>query len=227
MFVHKKFILLYYYQWGITLDMNWIDRIAFNLNIRGEEPNKILAREIVESNSIDGVKELSHYLLDKNKSVSSDVIATLYHIGYEKPDLIRDLLDRFFTLLDSRINRMVWGSMIAISTLVDLEYKTIYSRLDIILEKTEKGSLITQIHGINILASLSRIDGDYKNILLPILLDYLHECRPIDFPKRVGIILPLISTEDEKLKFNMIVDSKIDSLTPTQKGKVDKLLKQL
>lgn len=205
--------------------MKWIDRIAFNLNIRGEEPNKILAKEIVEANSFEAVEELSNYLYDKNKSVSSDVIAVLYHVGYDNPELITSQLDTFFKLLESKINRMVWGSMIGISTLVNLEHKTIFSRIDTILEKTEKGSLITQIHGINTLAALSLIDLEYKKRLLPLLFDYLEECRPIDFPKRVGIVLPVISSENERTRFNMIVDSKLEELSPAQRKKVEKLLK--
>lgn len=204
--------------------MSWIDRIAFNLNIRGEEPNKILANEIVESNSREGVEDLATYLFDKNKSVSSDVIAVIYHVGYKKPELIKDLLDTFFDLLNSKINRMVWGSMIGISTLVDLEHKLIFDRIETIVDKTANGSLITQIHGINTMASLAKIDSKYKKRVLPILFDYLNKCRPIDFPKRVSIIQPIIESDREKEEFNMIIDQKMNSLSVTQRKKVEKIL---
>lgn len=206
--------------------MSWIDKIAFNLNIRNEEPNKALAQELAKEESIEGIKEIAEYLNDKNKSVASDCLAVLYHIGYEKPALIQDYIDDFLKLLESKNNRMVWGSMIAISTIAPLKPTHIYKHIDLLLETIKKGSVITEVWGINMLANLCKANADYKQKLLPILLDYLEQCRPIDFAKRVETILPTIEEAKEKELVGNIINAKKPDLSPAQTKKLNSILKK-
>lgn len=205
--------------------MRCIDNIAFNKGIRGEDPNKELEKELAESESIEGIKEMTGFLYDKKKSIASDCIAVLYHVGYLKPKLISEYIDIFLDLLKSKINRIVWGGMIAISTIVEFQHKTIFKNIDFIIQTIENGSLITQIHGINTLAKLSLLNPEYKGKIQPILFEYLRSCRPIDFPKRVEVLQPTITTEEDIKTFNSIIDFKIQSLSETQRKKVQKLLK--
>ncbi len=45
--------------------MVYIDKIAYNLNRRDEAPNQELAKELVESNNIEGFDEIASYLYEK------------------------------------------------------------------------------------------------------------------------------------------------------------------
>ncbi len=58
--------------------MNWINKIAFNQGVRGEEPNKQLDNEHAVANNTEGIKDIVGCLYDKNKPVSSDCLVILY-----------------------------------------------------------------------------------------------------------------------------------------------------
>jgi len=206
--------------------MNWISKIAFNRNIRNETPNKELAQELIDTENKQGIKEISEYLYDKNKSISSDCLSVLYTIGYNKPELIQDYTDEFLELLESKINRMVWGSMIALSTIAPLKPDYLYKRIDLILRTIKEGTLITEVWGIKTLVNLSISNVEYKNRLIPILFDYLEKCRPIDFPKRIETILPVVDSSEDNEIIDRIVAIKHSELSDSQAKKLKSVLKK-
>lgn len=206
--------------------MNWINRIAYYRNIRNETPNKELAKELADTENREAIKEISEYLYDKNKSVSSDCLSILYTIGYTNPELIQDYMDDFFKLLESKINRMVWGSMIALSTIVHLKAEAIFEKVDLILKTMHEGTLITEVWGIKTMVNLSVEHSTYKRKLLPILIDYLEKCRPIDFAKRVETTLPIIKSAEENEIFDRIIAVKIGELSDSQTKKLKAVLKK-
>jgi len=204
--------------------MKWISKIAFYRNIRNETPNKELAKELADTDNIKGIKEISEYLFDKNKSVSSDSLSVLYTIGYSKPELIQEYIDDFLKLLESKNNRMVWGSMIALSTIAYLKADFIFKRIELILETMRKGTLITEVWGIKILVSLSLKNREYKSKLLPVLFDYLEKCRPIDFATRVETIIPALESSYEREIFDNIIQMKSPELSNSQTKKLKTIL---
>ncbi len=206
--------------------MEWISKIAFHRNIRNETPNKELAAELAETGSKEGIREISKYMYDKNKSIASDCISVLYTIGYTNPELIQDYVGDFLGFLESKINRMVWGSMIGLSTIAQFKPETIYKNIDLILKTIKEGSLITEVWGIQILVNLSLCSPKYKNDLRLVLFDYLEKCRPIDFAKRIETILPIIESPEENEIIDRIIDMKIPELSEAQRKKLKTVLKK-
>ena len=86
-------------------------------------------------------------LQNKDQNVQSDCLKVLYEIGYLKPDLIADCTEDFLTLLKSKNNRKVWGSMIALATVADKKPREIYAKLDDVTAAMDKGTLITLVWG--------------------------------------------------------------------------------
>lgn len=206
--------------------MNWINKIAYHQNVRGEEPNKNLAKEISETKNVEALKEISQYLYDKNKSISSDVLATLYNVGYDQPELIAPYLSEFVNLLSSKINRMVWGSMIAISTIAKIKADEVYTHIDLIISTIKNGSLITEVWGLVTLVNTIVGNHEYEEKILPVLLDYLKSCRPIDFAKRVETILPVINNKNKKVTIKDIIDIKRSELSEAQNKKLVTIIKR-
>lgn len=204
--------------------MSYIEKTAYHRNIRNEIPNQELAKELAETDNIDGVNEIAEYLYDKNKSISSDCIKVLYETGYLKPELIQQHVDVFLDLLSSKINRMVWGGMIALSTIAQLKADEIFQKIDFVLDIIVKGTVITQVSGIMTLVGVALADKKYKEKLLPILFDYLEKCRPVDFAKRTETILPLIISEDEKFVIERIIEIKKEDLSTAQLKKLKTVL---
>ena len=206
--------------------MTWISKIAFNQNIRNEVPNKELAKELADGNHAEGIKEISSYLFDNNKSVASDCLAVLYTIGYEKPALIQGYTDVFLSLLESKNNRMVWGSMIALSTIAPLKADILFKKVDLILQTMREGTLITEVWGLKTLVNLSLAKSTYKDKLLPVLFDYLEKCRPIDFATRVETIMPVIKSPAEQEVFDRIIEVKSKELSDSQLKKLRLIVKK-
>jgi hypothetical protein len=200
--------------------INWISKIAYYRNIRNEIPNEELARELAETNNTAGIKEISTYLFDKNSSISSDSLKVLYEIGYLKPELIQVYIDTFISLLDNKNNRMIWGGMIALSTIAHLKADDIFKKIDLVLLTMKKGSLITEVAGIKTLVKVAMKNERYKEKLLPVLFEYMEKARPIDFATRIETILPLIHSPEEKDLFERIIDLKSTELSKTQLKKL-------
>ena len=100
--------------------MTVIERIPYYQNTRNENPNQQLAKELTEKQDIEGIIEITAHLTDKNTNVRSDCLKVLYEIVYIEPNLIAPYVKDFLSLLDSKQNRMVWGSMIALSTIAEI-----------------------------------------------------------------------------------------------------------
>ena len=200
----------------------WIEKISYHQGIRDETPNKELSR--LEDH--EGIREISSYLYDKNKSIASDCLAVLYTIGYEKPELIQEYADTFLDLLKSKNNRMVWGGIIALANIAPLMADQLFKQIDLILDTIKKGTVITEVWGLKTLVSLSLANDSYKATLLPVLFDYLEKCRPIDFATRVETIIPAITQSAEKEAFDLIIESKRSELSPGQEKKLNAVLKK-
>ena len=70
--------------------MSVLSKISYFQNRRDEVPNKKLAKTLAETENKAGIAELVANLKHKNKSVQSDCLSVLYHVGYVKPHLIAD-----------------------------------------------------------------------------------------------------------------------------------------
>lgn len=207
--------------------MSYINEIAFHLNRRDEVPNQELAARLAEADNREGIQEIASFLFDKNKSIASDCIKVLYEIGYLKPELIAEYVSVFLKLLKSKQNRMVWGGMIALSTIATLSHEEIWKERELVLETIRRGTVITLVSGIRVLVGLAASGETYKKTMLPVLFDYLENCRPIDFATRAETMLPVICTEDEKELFMRIIRVKEEELSEAQKKKLKRVLKTI
>ncbi len=205
--------------------MSYIEQISFHLNRRDEVPNQELAKSLAKDNNIIGLDEIAGYLYDKNNSIASDCLKVLYETGYIKPELTSKYVDTYLELLSSKNNRMVWGAMIALWNITSIEHEKIYAHIDLILNKIRTGSLITHVTGIKVLLVLASEKKAYYDNLYPILIDYLKECRPIDFGKRVEDYMVILS-DDNKEELLEIVRSRFEGLNKNQAIRVTRAFKK-
>ena len=100
--------------------MSVLKRIAFFQNRRDEVPNLELAKDLAERGDRESIGEIVHNLHHENANVRSDCLKVLYEIGYLRPELIADYVGEFLALVGDKHNRMVWGGMIALSTIAGI-----------------------------------------------------------------------------------------------------------
>jgi hypothetical protein len=201
-----------------------LNRIAFYVNRRDEVPNKELARDLAATQDLAGIAEIAGHLRDKHKSVASDCIGVLYHIGYSKPELIQGYTADFLDLLHSRENRMVWGGMIALATIAGIQAPAIWSRLDEVIAAVDHGTLITVVWGVKTLARVAAANGDYRERTFPVLLHILRTCIPRDVSMHAESILPAVDDTNCR-QFLDVLASRQSELTPSQLAKVRRTIK--
>ena len=101
--------------------MSALQRIAYFQDRRDEVPNQELAKELAAKKDRKGIQEIAANLWNENSQIQSDCLKVLYEIGYLQPKLVAPYTGDFLKLLHSRNNRLVWGAMIALSTVADLQ----------------------------------------------------------------------------------------------------------
>lgn len=204
--------------------MSVLNRLAYFQQRRDEVPNQDLARDLVARQDRSGVAEIAQNLWHKNPNVQSDCVKVLYEIGYLDPTLIADYAADFLQLLKSKHNRLVWGGMIALSTIAALKADEIYPHIAEILAALESGSVITCDNGIKVIADIAAQSAAYNRKLFPYLLQHLATCRPKDMPQHAEKISVAVKAKN-RAAFAQTLTARLPDLNATQTARVKKLLR--
>jgi hypothetical protein len=207
------------------MPMSILNRIAFLQNRRDEIPNQELARELAEKKDGQGIKEIAENLWNKDQNIQSDCLKVLYEVGYLVPELIADYSGDFLKLLKNRNNRLVWGSMIALSTIAKLKAAELYEHRDEIKKTMENGSVITVDNGVKILAVVAAEETRAKNELFAYLLNHLATCRPKDVPQHAEKIVVAVDAKS-KHDFITLLESRMADMSSPQAARVIKIIKE-
>ncbi len=206
--------------------MSVLPKLAVSLGRKDEVPNQDLAKEIVASRNTAGVTELVENLSNKDASIASDCIKTLYEIGYLEPSLISPHVDEFIRLLFSKHNRIVWGAMMALATIAPLAPEKLFLSRDRIKTAMKDGSVITVDNGIKVLAQVAAASPEYNRELFPFLLDHLKHCRTKEVPQHAESTLVCIHS-DNKAAFETVLKERLTGMTPSQASRIRKILRQI
>jgi hypothetical protein len=203
--------------------MSTLDQIAYYQNRRDEIPNQELAKRLAEAQDKAGTAEIAKNLWNENENVQSDCLKVLYEIGYLDPALIGDYVEDFLKLLDHKNNRLVWGAMIALSTIAELKADQIFGQLDEIKKAMSSGSVITKDNGVKTLAKVASQKDEYRRAIFPYLLEHLASCRPKDVPQHAEKTLPAVDTSN-KDAFIALLEKRLSDLSDSQAARVKKVI---
>jgi hypothetical protein len=203
--------------------MSVLDRIAHFKNRRDEVPNQELARELAAQKDREGIREIAGNLWNKDKNIQADCVKVLYEIGYIDPSLVAGYAEDFLKLLRSRNNRLVWGGMIALSTLAELRTDLIHAHLDQILKAMDSGSVIAVDNAVKTLA-LAASKDTYRESIFPHLLEHLRACRPKDVAQHSekSLLAVNVSNRDD---FIAVLEKRMEDLSGSQITRVKKVIK--
>lgn len=206
--------------------MSVLNRISFYQGRRDEVPNQELARTLARTKNRKGIAEIAANLHHENRNVQSDCLKVLYEVGYEEPDLIAGHVDEFLDLLNSKNNRLVWGSMIALASISRLQPRQIWERIDDVIAAIRAGSVITVVAGVKTLAGVASTKSTYRARLFPILLQQIRDCIPRDVPTHAENMLVAVD-EEHKAQFLAVLDARKADLSPSQAARLRKVLRRL
>jgi len=205
--------------------MSVTDKLACFLGRRDEVPNQELARELAETGNRTGVLEVVENLWNKDRAIQSDCIKVLYEVGYLAPDLVAPYATDFVKLLKSRNNRLVWGGMIALSTIGALAADELFPHVAEIQKAMDDGSVITRDAGVLALAGIASTDPRYNAEIFPYLLEHLRTCRPQDVPQHSEKILPAVHSEN-KIAFIAMLEKRLEDLQGPHVKRVEKIIRK-
>jgi hypothetical protein len=206
--------------------MSVLDRIAFYQGRRDEIPNQTLARALVKTGDRAGIAEIAANLHHANRNVQSDCVKVLYEVGYLDPALIADHVNEFLNLLGSKNNRLVWGGMLALSSISSLRPRQVWARIDEVITATRKGTVITAMAGVKTLAGVAASNARYRSKLIPVLLEQLRTCPPRDLPVQAESILRAVSPSDRP-PFLDRIEARKHELTTAQASRLRRMLRKL
>ena len=205
--------------------MSVLNKIAYFQGRRDEVPNQELARELAANEDEAGIREIAENLWNREPNVRSDCLKVLYEIGYLKPELVAPYAGSFLKLLGSRNNRLVWGGMIALSTVAGTTADQLYPHVAEIQRVMESGTIITVDAGVLALSRIAATDDDRRTVLLPYLLDVLRNCRPSDVPRHAERVLMAV-TASGKDEFIAILQGRMKLMTPAQTARLNKVIRR-
>ncbi|MFC2063723.1 hypothetical protein ACFLXB_01330 [Chloroflexota bacterium] len=206
--------------------MTVIERISYYQNIRNEKPNQQLAKDLAEDQDTAGITEIAAHIRDKNASIRSDCLKVLYEIGYLEPHLITPYVNDFLSLLESKQNRMVWGGMIALSTIADIVPEKIWMEKNKVINAIRKGSVITTITGVKVLSALAAHDRAYSDALFPILITILETCIPRDVPTHAESMLGSINVNNKAMVLDLL-KAREEELSKSQMTRLRRVIQKI
>jgi hypothetical protein len=206
--------------------MSALNKLASVLGRRDEAPNIALARQLVDANDQDGIRELVEGLHHKKKDIQSDCIKVLYEAGERKPELLADHLNVFVSLLESNNNRLQWGSMAAISAIARKKPDLIYKVLPKIIAAADKGTVITRDEAVRILITLIK-EKKYSETAFALVLEQILKSPPNQVPMYAEMALPEVN-EKNKSNFVKALSSRLaDIEKDTKKKRVETVIRKL
>ncbi len=206
--------------------MSALQRIAYYQHRRDEVPNQELAKELAAKKDRKGIREIAENLWNENAQVQSDCLKVLYEIGYLQPELIAPYADDFLKLLHSRNNRLVWGAMIALSTVADRKADAIYPHVEEIKQVMDQGSVITKDNGVRVLALVAAQNAAYSKDIFPYLLHHLETCRPKDVPQHAEKTVVAVNVRNQQ-QFMAVLEKRLVDLSGSQVARVKKVIKEV
>jgi hypothetical protein len=204
--------------------MSIIELLASSQGSSKSDANIALAKEIASSGHGEAVAELVELLHHKDRNLQSDAIKTLYETGTRNPELIAPYYAEFLAMLTSKNNRLVWGAMIALSSIALIRHVELFESLDAIVDAVNKGSVITIDSGVDILAKLNGFDA-YHNTTDPVLMDQLSVCPIKQLPTYAGKAIEFIGKHSPEGYRNNITNRMNECEKESQRKRLEKLLR--
>lgn len=206
--------------------MSVIHELASSLGRRDEVPNQELAAKIVSSKNKAGITELVENLGAKSKDIQNDCIKVLYEIGALDPKLIAEYGPVFLDLLKHKNNRLQWGGMAALDTIVSEKPDFIHQSVPAILDATFKGSVITMDGAVNIFIKLCGIP-DFAENAFAVLLEVMQKAPTNQLPMYAERAMPVI-TKTNKERFVSLLSGRLNEIEKESKRKrVEKVIQRI
>lgn len=162
--------------------MSLAARLACALDRNDEVPNLELAQSIATQKDISAeILELFGIANHGSKPQKHDAIKVLYELAALRSEAFGDKVAFAIDLLDTKDNRVLWGTMSLLSEIAYVDADRVFRNLDKILQAAEKGSVIAKDKAFEILVVLAG-HADYFDEVAPKIETALQFAAPNQLP---------------------------------------------
>lgn len=203
-------------------------RLSSALDRRDEQPNIDLAEAIVDAADTEAVDQLADILISGKKPARQDAIKTMYEIGTRNPAMITPHASLFLDLAQGSNNRMIWGAIMALYQIAELEPAFLTKNLGTILQAADASSVIAKDHAIKLILALTKQPG-FHDEGIAIAISRMAVSAPNQFPTYAEQIFDAGIPGHAKADFCEILNQRRrnDLLTAAKHRRIEKLLKKL
>lgn len=187
--------------------MSVFEQLSNFVDQKGNDANIALAQNLAMAPNNAAIAQLVDGLQHENKKIRHDCLKVLYELGYLSPKSIAPYYDQFMALLLQKDNRMVWGGMIAIATITNIEHKMVYAHIALINNVIQTGSTISIDNGVKILAALNKHKA-YRSVVEPMLSHVLWNCPIKQLPMYIENSLDAIDAQNHAI-FEQIINNRL------------------
>jgi len=204
--------------------MSVLPKLASMQGRKDEEPNKELAKYLVEKNNVAGIEEVAENLWNKERLIQIDCLSVLEQVGLLAPEMIEDYVVDFLRLIFGKDNRLIWAAMINLALIAERKPSEIFKQFENIIEVIEKGSVITKDNGIKTLAKVASTKAEYNALVFPYLIEQLKSCRLKSVPQ-YGESMMIAVTSGNEDQYLGVLKKRFDDLSTTQQRRLNKLFR--
>ncbi|MEO9483396.1 MAG: hypothetical protein ABJG47_08130 [Ekhidna sp.] len=149
------------------------DNLAYASDRNDQEPNKLVAKQIVNAGGQKQIEALVSFIESRPKQrAQADAILALAYVGELAPKLLDAQADFLVGELKSSINRVIFGSMIALAHIAHLKQEELFDALPQIIDAMDTGTVVTRDHGYRIMITLYQ-DNRFQEDMLPLIQEQL------------------------------------------------------
>ena len=183
-----------------------ISQLSFSQNRRDQGPNRALALKISDSGDLGMLKELIDFFKTKpHKELQKDCVLTMAWVAETSPQMIVPYADVLIENFDSPINRVVWGSMIALAEIRDQISEKLFEALPKILDAMDAGTVVTRDYGFRILVSLYTLPG-YQDDLLYVILEQIRMAPDNQLGQYTEKLMAVLNPIHKDLLYDVMVE---------------------
>ncbi len=207
--------------------MSISDKLAYSQGRKDQVPNKLLAQEITSAEDSERLIELIKFIESKpHRRLQMDAALTVAYVGDLLPKMLIPHVDFLIRKLKDPIDRVSWGSMIALSHVSPLVIDQMYENLPEILDAMDMGSIVGRDHGYQILVNLYVVD-QYSSDMLFILLEQIRKAPSNQLGQYTERLLGVIKPEDKLELIAALEERRLDLTNEYHLKRLTKNLKKL
>lgn len=207
--------------------MSISDKLAYSLGRKDQVPNKLLAQEITDAEDSERLNDLIEFIESKpHRRLQMDATLTIAYVGDLLPKMLKPHVGFLIKKLQDPIDRVSWGSMIALSHVSSHVVDQMYENLPAILDAMDMGSIVGRDYGYRILVNLYTVDR-YSSDLLFILLEQIRKAPSNQLGQYTERLLPVVRPEDRSELVTALEDRRLDLTNEYHLRRLTKNLKKL